>query len=83
MEVAIQVNQFNAISMHNLATWTPQQYASINIPAYELQWNPSNRDTIGPLKCVLIREVSSFQGKNNTYLYIVGTWSSVLIKEVS
>ena len=32
---------------------------------------------------VLIREVSSFQGANNTYLYGVGTWSSVLIKEVS
>ena len=38
---------------------------------------------IGPLKCVLIRGVSSFQGANNTYLYEVGTWSSVLIREVS
>jgi len=27
--------------------------------------------------------VSSFQGANNTYLYEVGTWSSVLIREVS
>jgi len=26
-----------------------------------LQWNPSNTDTIPPLKCALIREVSSFQ----------------------
>ena len=48
-----------------------------------LQWNPSNTDTLGPLKCVLIRGVSSFQGANNTYLYEVGTWSSVLIREVS
>ncbi len=35
------------------------------------------------MKCVLIREVSSFQGANNTYLCEVGTWSSVLIREVS
>jgi len=48
-----------------------------------LQWDPSNTDTLGPLKCVLIRGVSSFQGANNTYLYEVGTWSSVLIREVS
>ncbi len=33
--------------------------------------------------CVLIREVSSFQGANITYLYEVGIWSSVLIREVS
>jgi len=26
-----------------------------------LQWNPSNMDTIPPLKCALIREVFSFQ----------------------
>ena len=36
-----------------------------------------------PLKCVLIRGVSSFQEANNTYLYEVGTWASVLIGEVS
>ncbi len=24
-------------------------------------------ETLGPMKCVLIREVSSFQGANNTY----------------
>ncbi len=35
------------------------------------------------MKCVLIREVSSFQGVNNPHLYEVGTWSSVLIMEVS
>ncbi len=45
-----------------------------------LQWNLSNTDTVGPIKC---REVSSFQGANNTYLYEVGIWSSVLIREVS
>ncbi len=33
-------------------------------------------DTLGLIKCVLIREVSSFQGANNT-------WSSILIREVS
>ncbi len=27
--------------------------------------------------------MSSFQGVNNTYLYEVGTWSSVLIRDVS
>ena len=48
-----------------------------------IQWNLSNTDTIGLLNCVLIREVSSFQGVNNTYLYGVGTWSGVLIREVS
>jgi len=48
-----------------------------------IQWDPSNTDTLGPLKCVLIRGVSSFQGANNTYLYEVGTWSSVLIRKVS
>ncbi len=40
-------------------------------------------DTLGPMKCDLIREVSSFRGANNTYLYEVWTWSSVLIREVS
>ena len=48
-----------------------------------IQWNLSNTDTIGLLNCVLIREVSSFQGVNNTYLYEVGTWSGVLIRGVS
>ena len=48
-----------------------------------LQWNPLNTDTLGLLKCVLIREVSSFQGANITYLYGVGTWSSVRVSEVS
>ncbi len=38
-----------------------------------VQWNLANTDTLGPIKCVLIREVSSFQGANNTYLYEVGT----------
>ena len=40
-----------------------------------IQWNPSDTYTIGPLKCVQIRGLSSFQGVNNTYLYEVGTWS--------
>ncbi len=48
-----------------------------------VQWNLSNTDTLGPIICVLFREVSSFQGANNTYVYVVGTWSSVLIREVS
>ncbi len=33
----------------------------------DVQWNVSNTDTLGPITCVLIREVSSFQGANNTY----------------
>ncbi len=48
-----------------------------------VQWNLSNTDTLGPIKCVLIREMSSFQGVNNTHLYEFGTWSSILIREVS
>ena len=48
-----------------------------------LQWNHSNTDILGSLKCVLIEEVSSFRGVNNTFLYEVGTWSSVLIRDVS
>ncbi len=28
----------------------------------------SNTDTLGPIKCVLIRKVSSFQGANNMKL---------------
>ena len=40
-------------------------------------------DPRGLLKFVLIKGVSSFKGPNNTYLYEVGTWSSVLNKEVS
>ncbi len=48
-----------------------------------IQWNLSNTDTFGPIKCVLIREGSSFQGANDTPVYEVGTWSSVLIREVS
>ena len=42
---------------------------------YGVQWDPSNTDTLGPLQCVLIGGVSSFQGANNTYLHEVGTWS--------
>ncbi len=45
--------------------------------------NLSTTDTLGPIKCVLISEMSSFQGANSTYKYEVGTWSSVLIREVS
>ncbi len=54
-------------------------------PLFRLQWNLSNTDTLGSMKCVLIRKVSSFQGANNTYLHVheAGTWSSVLIREVS
>ncbi len=43
----------------------------------------SNTDALGPIKCVLIREVSSFRGR---IIYRVGTWSSVLtvlIRKVS
>ncbi len=48
-----------------------------------IQWNLSSTDILGPIKRVLLREVSSFQGANYTYLYEVGTWSSVLIRGVS
>ncbi len=39
------------------------------------------RIALGPIKCVLIREVSSFQGANNAQYKKLG--SSVLIREVS
>ncbi len=55
--------------------------ARVMLRTHHVQWNLSNTDTLGPIKCVLIREVSSFQGANN--IYEVGTWSSVLIREVS
>jgi len=48
-----------------------------------IQWDPSNTYTLGPLKCVPMREVSSFQAVNNTYFCEVGTWSGVLIRGVS
>ncbi len=35
---------------------------------FKVQWNLSDTDALGPVNCVLIREVSSFQGANNTYL---------------
>ena len=42
-----------------------------------LWWNLSNTDTIGPLKCVLIREVSSFQrsplGWGPLYFHLMDT----------
>ena len=34
-----------------------------------VQWNPSNPDTIGPEKSVLIREVSLFQGLKSTQIW--------------
>ena len=50
-----------------------------------IQWSPSNTDTLGPLKCVLIREVSSFHFRGKIiHIYMkLGAWSSVLIREVS
>ena len=53
-------------------------YAPLNVTPSTV----SNTDTLEPLKCVLIRGVSSFQGANDTFLYEVGTWSGVLIREV-
>ncbi len=66
----------------NKISFEPSEVCVISSVGHCIQWN-SNTDTPGPLKCVLIREVSSFQGVNNTYLYDVGTWSSVLNREVS
>ena len=43
------------------------------------QWNARGLDW----REALFIKVSSFQGVNNTYLYEVWTWSSVLIREVS
>ena len=47
-----------------------------------VQGNLSNTDPLEPLKCVLIRKTSSFQGVKNTYLCDVWTWSSVLRTEL-
>ena len=41
------------------------------------------RTPLGPVKSVLIGEVSLFQGLINTHLYCIGTQKSVLIIEVS
>ena len=38
----------------------------------DLQWNPSNPDTIGPEESVLIREVSLFQGLKSTHTWYLG-----------
>ena len=47
----------------------------------DIQWNPSNPDTIGPEKSVLIREVSLFQGLKGTHTWYIE--ESVLTSEVS
>ncbi len=49
-----------------LATTNPALKGAIWRGRIEVQWNLSNTDTLGPIKYVLIREVSSFQGANNT-----------------
>ena len=51
----------------------------INVETIEVQWNPSNLDTIGTEEGVLIREVSLFQGLK----MVLGEEESVLIREVS
>ncbi len=35
-----------------------------------------------PIKCALIREVSSFQEANSTYSYEVGTWPIILFQHL-
>ena len=50
-------------------------------PLRQIQWKPSNTDTLGTKIIVLISEVSLFQGENNMYLYKVGTQPGVLIKQ--
>ncbi len=55
---------------------------AISCPLPQIQWNLSNTDTLGPIKYVLIRKVSSFQGTNNIHSYEVGTWSSVLCPDL-
>ncbi len=75
-----------AVELHIWCKFWTSQYTLV------VQWdhcvtinnsNLSNTDTFGKINRVLIREVSSFQGANNTYFYKVGTWSSVLIREAS
>ena len=72
-----------------------QQCLNHNAQYYRVHWNPSIVDTLGTAKNVLISEVlfctqllvisevSSFQGKSCTQLYLAGTLDSVLIKWVS
>ena len=51
---------------------------------YDIQWNPSNPDTIGPEESVLIREVSLFQGLKSTQTWYLGRKKvRVLFREVS
>ncbi len=42
-----------------------------------IQWNLSNTDSLGPIKCVLIREVSTLVSGGKQYLFI---WSWDLVK---
>ncbi len=80
----VKLHEADRLSSANYGTKTHTAHFTIVVElSVGLQWNLSNTDTLGPMKCVLIREVSSFQGVNTTYLYEVGTWSSVLIREVS
>ncbi len=74
---------------HQGCEWSSRLVAHVlvfrHLPSHKshIQWNLSNMDTPGPINYLLIREVSSFQEANIAYLYEVGTWSSVLIREVS
>jgi len=58
-----------------------QQSQKLFRPINCIQWNPSNTDTLGTKIIVLISKVSLFQGENNMYLYKVGTWPGVPIKQ--
>jgi len=62
--------------LYGLATFPAGDIKVIVTLINLIQWNPPN---IGPLKCVLIREVSS----NTDMLYEAGTWSSDLFREVT
>ena len=58
-----------------------QQSQKLFQPINCIQWNSSNTDTLGTTIIVLISKVLLFQGENNMYLYRVGTWPGVLIKQ--
>ena len=60
-----------------------ERLSSFRDNLYNVQWNPSNPDTIGPEESVLIREVSFFQGLKSTQTWYLGRKKVyVLFREV-
>ncbi len=57
--IACKVSQYSVVAR--------LVFRRFNVRLVQTTVKLSNMDTLGPIKCVLIREVSSFQGANNIY----------------